>query len=140
MALNLRDKAAKAAAGNTNDSKVLEGREKIKLEELVAAYGKTLNIIAVDVISVNDKDDDGNKTKKDAAIMVVSEAPKNWAFGGGTLLSIVSSWLTPDGEDELAPTIDDINADLANDPIKITLEKRNQVNDPRKTYWHYEIM
>lgn len=139
MALNLKGKAKKAAAGNMNDSKILEGREKIKLEELVASYGKDLNIVAVDVIQVNDKDDDGNKTKKDAAVMVVAEAPRNWVFGGGTLLSIISSWLIPEDPDEPAPTMDQINEELKAAPISVRLEKRSQVNDPRKTYWHYEI-
>lgn len=140
MALNLKAKAKKAAELTLTKSKLLEGKDKIRLDELVAQHGKSLHIIGVDVVSVNDKDDAGNKIKKDAAVMVVAEAPTKWCFGGGSLLSIITEWLIPEEEGAEAPTIDQINEELKADPLAIELEKRTQKGDARKSFWHYDIL
>ena len=136
MGINLKA-IAKQATENNNASKVIEGLEKIKLEEMVATYGKKLSIIAVDIVRVNDTD---TKSLKDAAVMVVAEAKDKWTFGGGSLLSIVSAWLAPDEETGEAPTIEEVNTMLKKAPLVVELEKRAQKNDPRKSFWHYSIL
>ena len=138
--MGLKDRAKKATEANLNSSALTEGREKIKLEELVAIAGNKLHIDGVDILQVNDKDQDGNKIKRDAAAMTVTEDQKHWTFGGALLSSIINEWRYPSDQDTEALTLDQINNELRKDPLLVKIEKRSQKNDPRKTYWHYEIM
>ena len=135
--MNLREKAKKTTESNGNNSAVCNDREKIKLEELVAACGNKLHIKAVDVLQVNDQD---TKGKREAAAMVVVENDKVWTFGGATLLNIIKEWLTPENPDEPAYTIDQVNEELGKEPLYVKVTKENQKNDPRKTFWRYEIL
>ena len=132
--MNLREKAKKATS--RKESTITKGREKMKLEELVASIGKRVTICGVDILAVKDRD---TNEKRDTAAMIVLEDAKHWVFGGAALLTIIEEWLTPE-EGEPAPTIENINEELSAHPIAVNLEKRQQKGDSRKSYWNYEIV
>lgn len=132
--MNLKEKAKKATS--RKESEITKGREKMKLEELVASIGKRVTICGVDILAVKDRD---TNEKRDTAAMIVIEDAKHWVFGGAALLNIINEWLTPE-EGEEAPTMEDINKELASHPVAVVLEKKTQKGDSRKTYWNYDIV
>lgn len=133
--MNLKETAKKAASKETKESAITQGRDKIKLEELVAQYGNTLTICGVDVLQVKDGD-----SYRPAAAMIVQEDSKHWTFGGASLLTIINAWQDP-GAQEMEPiSIDLINAELKKAPIKFNIVKTQQKKDPRKSFWKYDVV
>lgn len=133
--MNLKEKAKKATNKEMHESEITKGRNKIKLEELIASRGNNLHICGVDILQVKD----GNEYRA-AAAMIVSEDPDNWTFGGASLLSIVNEWQDP-GSPEAEPiSIDAINAELKTAPIEFNISKQQQKKDPRKSFWKYEVV
>lgn len=133
--MNLKEKAKKATEKKMHESEITKGRNKIKLEELIASRGNNLHICGVDILQVKEGND-----YREAAAMIVTEDPDNWTFGGASLFSIVNEWQDP-GSPEAEPiSIDAINAELKVSPIEFNISKQQQKKDPRKSFWKYEVV
>lgn len=126
----LSDAAKKAT--NREEAPITVGREKIKQDELVASYGKELDIIEVGYVQMKDNDGTG---LKDVPCMVVAQAPKAWCSGGTVLDKIIKEWLQL-----LDGSMDQLNAELKAEPVKVRLEKQVQKNNKSRSVWVYTVV
>lgn len=80
-----------------NNSTITDGREKMKLDELIKQNNE-LTIINADIFTC---------TKGPCAVCVSKEFPTFYFFGGTVLTDIVTSWIT-----EYQGDVDKMNAEL----------------------------
>lgn len=109
--MSLREKAK--AARNVNP--IMEGREKITLDEIMAKYpqGVTIRECAI----IHDK-----AKESDYAVCVVDEEINFFFFGGVAILSMIEN-LLQDYESEA-----DFNAELKAEGLPIKFEKKRSKN------------
>ena len=111
MALNLKEVAKKA----TNESEVMNGREKVELDGLVIAYPNGLSIGMCELAHTTDEK---TGTQKDFCRVVFTEEPTKYVNGGAALTKIVLAWL-----DLTGGNIEEVNNELKASPVKVKFER-----------------
>lgn len=101
--LNLRQIANDTVAG----SPVIAGHDKIKTEDVIALFPNGITINRVDLCKGE---------KGDFAVVNFTENPAKYYAGGALITSIVKAWLI-----EAGGCLDDVNAALAADPVRVKL-------------------
>lgn len=80
-----------AAKNIVGGSKVIEGREKIKTDLLIAAYPDGFTIDGADLISTTDEK---TKAQKQFCVFTIMEDPTKYASGGQALTEVVQDWMS----------------------------------------------
>lgn len=101
--MNFKELAKKA----TSTSKVMEGRNKVDVNDIIAAYPNGFTVDSIDM--ANGKDGD-------FAIVSIKEDNNIFFFGGSVLTQVVRSWV-----EYCSGDIDAVNAGLAEEPVKLKL-------------------
>lgn len=83
-------KFKKAAQKATSTSKVMEGKVKIDIDDIIRAYPEGITIDAVDILQGTDGD---------FAVCGFIEDPNAFFFGGSVLTSVVKEWVNMFGGD-----------------------------------------
>ena len=109
--------AAKEAANEIGGGSALaEGRDKIKIDLLIAAYPNGFTIDQADLITKTDKDTGDEKTY---CLFTIKEDPTKFATGGMALTAIVQKWAS------MFPDMETMNAALRQEGgCKVKLEKK----------------
>lgn len=101
---------AKKASGV---SAITEGKTKLSTEEVIKRYPNEVTIKAVDMFGTGDDR---------YAVINIAEDDKVYFFGGKAITGMVDEWITTCG------TIDVVNMQLSDEPVKIRLTKGKTKN------------
>lgn len=101
---------AKKASGV---SAITEGKTKLSTEEVIKRYPNGVTIKAVDMFGTGDDR---------YAVVNIAEDDKVYFFGGKAINGMVDEWITACG------TIDAVNMQLSDEPVKIRLTKGKTKN------------
>lgn len=100
----LNDMARKASGV----SELTEGRTKLTTEEVIKKYPNGVTIKAMDMFGTGDQR---------YAVVNIVEDDKVYFFGGQAITGMLDNFI------EMCGTVDEVNAQLAAEPIKIKLTK-----------------
>ena len=110
----------KVASEQTSGSFIMDGREQLKTDMLLAAYPDGVTIIGADIIKTTDRD---TGDEKEFAACEFAEDNTKYFNGGSSLTAIVKEW--GDGYDSYKA----MSADLkASGGVKVKLSKETMKN------------
>ena len=122
----MANKFSAAAKKVTGGSEVIDGREKIENDLLIAAYPNGITIIGADLINSTDQD---TGEGKQFCVYTFAEDPTKYASGGQQLTEMVKEWFSMTGAKDGV----ELSAALkAEGGVKVKLEKVNTQTAGRK--------
>ena len=90
MAFN---KFREKAINTSNLSELMNGRNKVSIDELMQAFPNGFTLTDFDIVDYTTKDKDGNEKRRTYPVFIIKEDPNICFFGGVVLMNMVDSWL-----------------------------------------------
>ena len=117
--MSLRDRAK--ALSNITD--IMNGREKVNIDEVIATYSEGIEVIDFDILT-------DRKTNDEYVVLVIAEEPKSFFFGG---LAITNFFKELSGEDK-----EGTRKEVQAEHLKMKLSQKRSQNG--RIYTAYEVL
>ena len=117
--MTLRERAK--AVSSVSD--IMNGREKVAIDEVIAAYPDSIEVIDFDILT-------DRKTNDEYVVLVIKEEPKSFFFGG---LAITNFFKDLCGEDK-----DGTRAEVQSEHLVMKLSQKRSQNG--RIYTAYEVL